>query len=72
MSRAMTIFFSFFETSGVLMNSDSLQLDRVYQCLGGLIADSRNEMFPPAFRSGVSFAVDQLREALYGVQDCEV
>ncbi len=54
------------------MSDDSLQLDRVYQCLGGLIADSRNEMFPPAFRSGVSFAVEQMKEALYDVQDCEV
>ena len=49
--------------------SDSQQLDRVYQCLGGLTADSRNDIFPPAFRSGVSFAVDQIKEALYDVQD---
>ena len=54
------------------MSSDSLQLDRVYQCLGGLTADARNAMFPPAFRAGIEYATEQLKEALYDVQDCEV
>ena len=49
--------------------SDSQQLDRIYQCLGGLTADSRNDIFPPAFRSGVSFAVEQMKEAMYGTCD---
>lgn len=49
--------------------SDSQQLDRVYQCLGGLTADSRNDLFPPAFRAGISFAIDQIKEAMYGTGD---
>lgn len=49
--------------------SDSQQLDRVYQCLGGLTAESRNGLFPPAFRAGISFAIDQIEEAMYGNGD---
>lgn len=51
---------------------DSLQLDRVYQCLGGLRSDARNDIFPPAFRAGVAFAVDRLEEALYDLPGHEV
>lgn len=49
------------------MTTDSQQLDRVHELLGGLTADSQNEIFPPAWRAGLGYAAEQLEKVLYDI-----
>ena len=51
------------------MSTDSQQLDRVHELLGGLTADSRNELFPPTWRAGLAYAAEQLQKVLYDIPD---